>query len=84
MTTFSVERPITRPANEPPGRRDYVLSLCRLARVRAELARIEADTIGIALSANEISPEVALQWLRDAMLAYDPYYDAPRGEGAAQ
>lgn len=69
--------PIKRSRCEPPSRRDYALALCRAAHVRARLAQVEIETIATALKGNIISPDVALQWLGDAELAYDPMYDAP-------
>jgi hypothetical protein len=76
----ALDKPITRPPWEPASRRDYALSLCRIAYLNARLACAETETIATALRSNSISPEVAIAWLGDAALAYDPYYDAPAAE----
>jgi hypothetical protein len=46
--------------------RAYVLSELRCAALRARLAVVDIDTIGIALNARMIEPEDALEWLADA------------------
>ena len=74
-----LSEPITRPRYDydPPTRRDYALAQLRTAFLRAQAVQAEISSIGIALRANEISPEVALAWLQDAALVYDPTFEAP-------
>ena len=58
---------------ETPDRtalRAYVLSELRCAALRARLAAVEIDTIGVALNARMIEPEDALEWLADAGVEY--------------
>jgi hypothetical protein len=45
---------------------DYVLSALRSGALSARLIANEADTIGIALRSNLISPRAAILWARDA------------------
>jgi hypothetical protein len=43
--------------------RNYVLAVLRCAQLRARLAQLDIETAGIALRADMISPEAALDWL---------------------
>jgi hypothetical protein len=45
--------------------REFLLAHLRAARVRAKLAALEIDSIGLALKAEMIDTDTALAWLDD-------------------
>jgi hypothetical protein len=47
------------------SRREYLLGELRCAALRARLAATDIDTIGLALKANLLSPEQAIELARD-------------------
>jgi hypothetical protein len=44
---------------------EFLIALLRAARVRAQLAVLEIDSIGMAVKENLIDTETALAWLDD-------------------
>lgn len=64
------------------GRRDWVLSQLRMASTRAEIMRLEINTVGVALKGGLISPETAVEWISDVGAAallgmvFDAHADA--------
>ena len=46
--------------------RQYVLAELRLARLRAQTLVAEIETIGVALKAEMISPQMAMVWMAEA------------------
>jgi hypothetical protein len=45
--------------------REFLLAALRAASLRAKLMDAELNTIGVSLKAGMISPEMAMQWIRD-------------------
>ena len=60
MTAHILNRP------DGPALREYVLGELRCAGMRARLAAIDIDTIGLALKSHMIGPHEAIEWLADA------------------
>jgi hypothetical protein len=56
---------MTAPLRHEPDRRDYLLAELRCASLRAKLWQADIEAVGLALSGNLISPEEALELLRD-------------------
>lgn len=53
---------------------EYLLSALRAATLRARLAQVELETIGIAVRGKMLSPADAIAWLEslDAIIDYLP------------
>jgi len=55
---------------EIEAHREFLLSALRAASMRAKMMECDINTIGVALKANLIGPETAVQWIRDAGLMW--------------
>ena len=63
-------------ARKPMSNVEYLLSEIRLARAHASLWVNTLDTLGVALKANLISPEMAVAELRECGF-FQPLVDRP-------
>jgi len=56
--------------DDDDAHREFLLSALRAASLRVKVMDADLTSIGIALRANLIGPEVAVKWLHDADLMF--------------